>query len=461
MDMSVKKEINYDIYEPEEDSYLLSKYVRKHVKKDDKVLEIGVGSGIQCENALNNINKENGKGIVLGIDINKDAIKYCKKSKYTQGGFFFESNLFEKFKTYTFDFKNKKLIKQIPKIKDNKFDTIIFNPPYLPDANDAEEIKPITTGGKEGFEIIDDFMKDASRFLNPEGQILMVFSNLTKQNRVNEIIEKYLFKYELLEEQSIFFEKLICYRITKKEILNNLENNKINDSMISDISYLSKGKRGFVYQGIINSKKLKLKNKKCTIKVQNTNTTAINVISKEVMWTKKVNKLGIGPRYYFSNTNESDNMNYIVREFVEGSLIVEWVENNNNNKKALREVFLDILNQCFVLDSNSLEKQEMTKPVKHIIIKEEINNTKNNKKNAIINNNNNNEINYIPVQIDFERMRKTLRPSNVTQYLQFLSSANFKKYLDINRIETSKLAKEYLETRRITNCINYINLKIK
>ncbi len=426
--------VEYEVYEPEEDSYLLSKYVKQFTNKNDKVLEIGVGSGIQCESALNVIEKDKGKGVVVGLDINPRAVKHCIESKYTQGSFFYESNLFETLKKKVFDFKNKTLSKKTPKVEDNKFDLIIFNPPYLPDANDAEEVKYITTGGKHGFEIIDDFMKDVSKFLNPEGKILMVFSNLTKKNKVDEIIEKnYLFKYELLEEQSIFFEKLYCYKIEKIDLLKELECNGMES-----ISYLSKGKRGIVYQGIINNKELNLSNQRCVIKVQSEKTNAIDVIRKESDWTIKMNKFGIGPKYYLSKHNIADKIQFISREFIEGDLILDWMEKNKENKESIKEILLDILNQCYILDQNRLEKQEMTKPLKHIII------TRDNK----------------PVQIDFERVRNVQIPSNVTQYLQFLSSRHLQPYIDVDREETVNLSKEYLEKKSTENIIKYLNNKI-
>lgn len=429
--------VEYDIYEPEEDSYLLSKYVKQFTSKDDNVLEIGIGSGIQCESALNKIKERSGNGIVVGLDINPRAVKHCKSSEYTKTGFFYESNLFETLKNKTFDIKTKKLKNIEPKNHENKFDIIIFNPPYLPDANDAEEIKYITTGGKHGYEIIDDFMKDASRFLTPHGKILMVFSSFTKKNKVDEIIEKYLFKYDLLEEQSIFFEKLYCYKVEKTDLLKELENNNIES-----ISYLSKGKRGVVYQGMINIENIM---KKCVIKVQSKNTTALDVIRKEAVWTKKVNGLGIGPEYYVSKYDINDKIQFVAREFIEGDLILDWVENNKENKDILKDVLIDILKQCYVLDQNLLEKKEMTKPLKHIIIRKVENNGK---------------IKFQPFQIDFERMKNTERPSNVSQYLQFLSSGHLNPYINISRKETTRLSKIYIDKKDIKDIINYLNQQI-
>ena len=88
------------IYEPSEDSYLLAKYVDKFSK--GKVLDLGTGSGIQAETALKHTKE------VLATDISKEAVKFVKKKGIKARISDLFSNINE------------------------KFDLIIFNPPYLP-----------------------------------------------------------------------------------------------------------------------------------------------------------------------------------------------------------------------------------------------------------------------------------------------------------------------------------------
>jgi len=168
------------IYEAREDSYLLKKYVSKYAKC--KVLDMGCGSGILSLEALKKTNN------VLAVDINKKVVEYCKKlginAKY--------SNLFSNVK--------------------GKFDLIIFNPPYLPyDKNEDRETRLMVSGGKKGYEIIEKFLKQAKRYLNKNGKILLLFSSLTGD--INKILKKYSYKFKLLEEKKLFFEKLYVYLI--------------------------------------------------------------------------------------------------------------------------------------------------------------------------------------------------------------------------------------------------------
>jgi release factor glutamine methyltransferase len=170
------------IYKPREDSYLLEKYVKKLVK--GKVLDVGTGSGILALAAL-----ENTKDI-LAVDIDNEAVELVRKKGINA----VISDLFEKV--------------------GSKFDWVIFNPPYLPeDGEEDEESKIITTGGKKGYELIEKFFSEVGNYLNKDGRILIVFSSLSGD--VGNIIRKYGFKFRVLEEKKLFFEKLFVVEVWK------------------------------------------------------------------------------------------------------------------------------------------------------------------------------------------------------------------------------------------------------
>lgn len=163
------------IYEPQEDSFLLRKYVL--VYAHGRVLDMCAGSGIQALAALEKTPN------VLAVDLDEDAVNFVKskgvKSKV--------SDLFSKV--------------------DGKFDLIIFNPPYLPpDSYD----KDITTSG--GIKFIQRFLFDAKKFLNKDGKILMVFSSLTGD--VDSLLKKYGYDFKCLEVQNYFFERLFVYLLS-------------------------------------------------------------------------------------------------------------------------------------------------------------------------------------------------------------------------------------------------------
>ncbi len=173
------------IYEPREDSFLLQKYVRKYAK--GKVLDLGSGSGIQALTALQNTKD------VLALDIDEESVQELKK----KGIKAVKSDLFENIK--------------------DKFDLIIFNPPYLPRLEgEGKELSKAISGGKNGYELIERFLKQVKRHLKDKGRILIVFSSLT--GNIEELFKRYNYKFKKLEEQVFFYEKIFIYELSEKFI---------------------------------------------------------------------------------------------------------------------------------------------------------------------------------------------------------------------------------------------------
>jgi len=170
------------IYQPAEDSYLLSKALKKELPKllrknpNLTFLEIGAGSGIQLQTALYaGVKKQN----IFASDINPKAVKYCRKLGFNC----IESNLFEKIK--------------------RKFDLIIFNPPYLPkDKREPRDSRLSTTGGIYGGEIINKFLEQAKNHLKKDGKIFLLISSLTKKVNFKGM------KNKVIAKDKLFFEEL-------------------------------------------------------------------------------------------------------------------------------------------------------------------------------------------------------------------------------------------------------------
>jgi len=166
------------VYAPQEDSYLLKGWVEKLAV--GKVLDIGTGSGIQAIAASKKAEK------VVAVDIDGEAAVHAKNVEFRKG------NLFEPIK------------------KSEKFDLIVFNPPYLPE--DKYDKEADTTGGKHGWETIGKFLKQAKVHLNKNGKILLVFSSFTNEKKVLEISKEEGYKYKLLDKKHISFEDIFVYQ---------------------------------------------------------------------------------------------------------------------------------------------------------------------------------------------------------------------------------------------------------
>lgn len=165
------------IYEPEEDSYLLQKYVKKYAK--GKVLDIGTGSGILALTALKNTKD------VLAVDINENAVEHVKGLGINAK----VSDLFENV--------------------EGKFGVIIFNPPYLPENEKDGEMKAALSGGKRGNELTERFLKEAKKHLEKGGKVLLVASSLAGD--IIPVFDKLKYKILAMETKSFFFEKITAY----------------------------------------------------------------------------------------------------------------------------------------------------------------------------------------------------------------------------------------------------------
>jgi HemK-related putative methylase len=354
------------VYIPEEDSFLLAGCIKRYAKGN--TLDMGCASGIQGITALGNKNVTE----VTFSDINEKALKYTKnaltednnsKSKKTN---FIHSDLFDNIK--------------------DKYDTIIFNPPYLPEDELDKEVL-ITTGGKHGYELTETFLKQAKTHLNIDGQILLLFSSLSKKGEIDQIIRQLDYNKFEIGKEHLFMEQLYVYQIKIK-----------SDNIL-------KGQRGIV----------EIKGNIAIKRARNSHYDA----EGEATFLKLLNKHHIGPKY-ISHTKDSLSM-----EYIDGQRILDYLADKNTTKKDIISIIEKILVQVYDMDKLKISKLELTHPYKHIIIR-----------------------NKIPIQIDFERCTYTDKPKNVTQFIQFLCSGKVahiikNKHIKVNVKTLRELALKY------------------
>ena len=177
------------MYTPREDSYMLAEQVARFAK--GRVIDMGTGSGIQANVAAEKPEVTS----VLAVDIDKESIDYCKKNIINPKITFEESGLFSKVT--------------------GEFDTIIFNPPYLP--KDKGITDRALYGGKKGHEIIEKFFRQVSSHLAENGIILLLFSSFTNRDKVEQVIDKAGFTFKQIVTQHIFFEDLYVYLVERRK----------------------------------------------------------------------------------------------------------------------------------------------------------------------------------------------------------------------------------------------------
>ena len=193
------KRVIAQVYSPAEDSWLLEECILKADLQGKKCLDLGTGSGILAE-ALLRAGAEN----IFAVDVNPAALAAAKirigALKRTQniGHFgkvkFVQSDLFSS------------LVRE-------KFDFIVFNPPYLP----SDEIKWIDLdGGKKGREVIEKFLAQFPNHLNKKAVVLLLLSSLNEPKEILARLKRQGFSVGVAARKKLFFEELLVLRCIKE-----------------------------------------------------------------------------------------------------------------------------------------------------------------------------------------------------------------------------------------------------
>lgn len=184
----MKNKSTEHIYYPEDDTFLLFNVIRRYSL--DKVLEIGTGSGLLALE-LAKINR-----FVVGVDINFNALNELRISES-------KKNINSKLNIICCDSSSP--------FRDDVFDLVVFNPPYLP----SEKIDDNTIyGGPSGVEISKIWFKDASRILKNNGKIVFLTSSISDVKGLFNYSRKLGFKIKVLKRKKLFFEELLVAEAT-------------------------------------------------------------------------------------------------------------------------------------------------------------------------------------------------------------------------------------------------------
>ena len=350
------------VYETAEDSELLGKFVKKYAA--GSVLDMGTGSGYLA--AVSGTKKA--VKSVVGVDVDPSAIEICKKTLKDKKYRFVLSDLFKDVK--------------------GVFDTIVFNPPYLPD--DPKEHDIALHGGKHGYETIVRFLNTAGDHLTSQGKILLLYSSLSKEDKVMQALERNLFEHKQVAKTHLFFEDLFVIVITKNEVRRALEKKGVKS-----FAYLDEGQRGIILTGTY-------KNKKVAIKIKQKGSDAIDRMKNEAKWLAHLRGTGMCPQLLFSGPN------YLCYEFIDGEVLPSFLTHGSG--KDCLEVLRIVLGYCRKLDELNLIKEEFTRPLKHVFIRRVPDKMGLQKESELS-----------VTMIDFERMKFSLRPNNVTQFCQYLN----------------------------------------
>jgi release factor glutamine methyltransferase len=184
--------VSQEVYEPAEDTFLLAENLV--VNENDVVLDMGTGCGILGILATKKAKK------VVATDINPHAVN-CTKANAGQNGVLAKmdirlGNLFE------------------PVKKNEKFDVIIFNAPYLPTSESEKKswIGKAWAGGQSGRDIIEPFLSEAPKCLKKKGRIFLVQSSLSDIDRTIRRFKESGLDATVIAEKKFPFEIIVVIK---------------------------------------------------------------------------------------------------------------------------------------------------------------------------------------------------------------------------------------------------------
>ncbi|WP_323676554.1 HemK2/MTQ2 family protein methyltransferase [Halorubellus sp. PRR65] len=187
-DLAERRGVETEVYQPAEDSALLASVAEESVRGDDRVLEVGTGSGWVAER----VRAETGASVVAS-DLNPHATRQARERglEAVQGDL-------------------------VSGFRDGAFDVVLFNPPYLPaDAAAARDdwMERALSGGEDGRAVVEPFVEAVGRVLAPDGYVLVLVSSLTGVDEVVEFAGERGFSAVAMREESHPFETLSVLKL--------------------------------------------------------------------------------------------------------------------------------------------------------------------------------------------------------------------------------------------------------
>ena len=168
-----------EVYPPSDDSILLIESL--DIRSGERILEIGSGSGVVSIHCV-----LNGGNVMCG-DINAYAAKLTCRNAGLNG--------------VVLKVRVTDLFSSFPE----KFDTVIFNLPYLP-VQEEGELAKAWSGGEDGLGPLPDLLAQCPEHLFENGRLVVVVSSLMDQEKLNALLKSY--EVRTLGELKLFFEVL-------------------------------------------------------------------------------------------------------------------------------------------------------------------------------------------------------------------------------------------------------------
>lgn len=184
-------EISEDVFNPK--YYFTSRFMAEHISvtPEDKVLDMGTGSGIQAVTAGHS------GANVIAVDINPEAVRFASRNV--------TANALDDIVTVLEGDLFSSLDPQ------HKFSVILFTPPYLEGRPETLLDNALYDPDKN---LLIRFFKDAKEYLRPGGYIQMIYSSIAGNEKAISVAEQSGWNHSIIARAKTLTEEFIIYRLT-------------------------------------------------------------------------------------------------------------------------------------------------------------------------------------------------------------------------------------------------------
>ncbi len=184
-------EISEEVFNPA--FYFTSMFMAKNIRvtRDDTVLDMGTGSGIQAIIAGQTASR------VIAVDINPQAVRYARRNVCANGldgtVSVVEGDLFSSLDRRC------------------KFDVIIFTPPYLKGRPGNDFERALFDFNKN---LLRRFFRDAREYIAAGGYVQMLYSSIAAPAQALKIAEEFGWRHEVTVRERTLAEEFLIYRFS-------------------------------------------------------------------------------------------------------------------------------------------------------------------------------------------------------------------------------------------------------